>query len=66
MVTAAGPRIPAPLVEQVREGGRIVMPVGDRYSQALVAASKAGDRMEEVSVCRCVFVPLIGESGWEG
>jgi len=65
VVTAAGPIIPPELVEQLKEGGRLVMPVGDRHSQTLVTATKSGDELKETWLCQCVFVPLIGENGWK-
>lgn len=65
VVTAAAPRIPRKLVEQLEEGGRLVIPVGDRYSQTLVVGKRRGVELEETSLCRCVFVPLIGENGWQ-
>lgn len=65
MVTAAAPTIPARLVEQLKDAGRLVIPVGDRYSQVLQVIVKSGETTEETSLCRCVFVPLIGRNGWE-
>lgn len=65
MVTAGSPDIPAPLVEQLKEGGRMVIPVGDRYGQRLIKVVKtAGGVISEQSV-PCVFVPLIGNHGWK-
>jgi protein-L-isoaspartate(D-aspartate) O-methyltransferase len=64
MVTAAAPSIPPPLKEQLRVGGRLVAPVGDRWSQRLVVLEKSerGERIiEDIEV---LFVPLIGKYGW--
>jgi protein-L-isoaspartate(D-aspartate) O-methyltransferase len=65
IVTAGSPDIPAPLVEQLKEGGRMVIPVGDRYGQQLVTVVKTAEgRITERSI-PCVFVPLIGNHGWK-
>ena len=66
IITAAAPDIPAPLIEQLREGGIIIVPVGDRYSQILMKGRKTGGRLTEESHTPCAFVPLIGEHGWKG
>ena len=65
IVTAGCPEIPPPLVEQLTEGGRLVIPVGERYHQTLtVVTKKAGEIFTEQSI-GCVFVPLIGKYGWK-
>jgi protein-L-isoaspartate(D-aspartate) O-methyltransferase len=65
IVTAGSPDIPVPLVEQLKEGGRMVIPVGDRYGQQLVTVVKTAEgRITERSI-PCVFVPLIGNHGWK-
>lgn len=63
-VTAGAPRIPLSLQEQLAEGGRIVIPVGDRMLQSLVLVVRHGNRynMRELGGCR--FVPLLGKEGW--
>jgi protein-L-isoaspartate(D-aspartate) O-methyltransferase len=66
VVTAGAPRIPEPLVEQLAEGGRLVIPVGGGWSQDLTVVRKVEGRVEENYVCGCVFVPLLGEFGWKG
>jgi len=65
MVTAGSPDIPAPLVEQLKEGGRMVIPVGDRYGQQLITVVKAAEGMLTERSIPCVFVPLIGNHGWK-
>jgi protein-L-isoaspartate(D-aspartate) O-methyltransferase len=64
IVTAAAPQVPRPLTEQLALNGRLVIPVGDRYSQtlALVRRTKDGLKFEYHGGCR--FVPLIGQYGW--
>jgi protein-L-isoaspartate(D-aspartate) O-methyltransferase len=65
IVTAGAPRVPEPLVQQLAEGGRLVIPVGGGWSQdLLIVRKKKGKVMEEV-VCGCIFVPLVGEHGWK-
>jgi protein-L-isoaspartate(D-aspartate) O-methyltransferase len=65
IITAASPKIPAPLKEQVSENGIIVIPVGSRYSQQLLRITKKKSGFEEEYHTPCVFVPLIGEHGWK-
>jgi len=66
MVTAGAPRVPPPLKKQLADDGRLVIPIGDRYSQVLTIVQRKGRQFTEASGCRCVFVPLIGEYGWPG
>jgi protein-L-isoaspartate(D-aspartate) O-methyltransferase len=66
VVTAGAPQVPQPLVEQLALGGRLVIPVGDRYSQTLtrIRRTPTGDlKTEYLGGCR--FVKLIGEHGWK-
>jgi protein-L-isoaspartate(D-aspartate) O-methyltransferase len=65
MVTAGSPGIPAPLVEQLRIGGRMVIPVGERYGQELVKVVKTAEGVITERSIPCVFVPLIGNHGWK-
>ena len=65
MVTAASPDIPQVLIEQLAEGGRLVIPVGSSFSQTLIVVTKKKGKIEKKEVCGCVFVPLIGKYGWE-
>lgn len=64
LVSAAAPSIPPPLLAQLAEGGRLVIPVGDASSQNLVRVRKKSKGFEEDVLCRCQFVKLIGEHGW--
>jgi len=61
IITAAGQRIPLPLAEQLNEGGKLIMPVGDTFSQMLTLAEKKQGRLEIKEICPCVFVPLINK-----
>ncbi|RUM88159.1 MAG: protein-L-isoaspartate O-methyltransferase [Thermodesulfatator sp.] len=65
IVTAAGPKVPEPLLEQLAEGGRLVMPVGDMWSQYLVKVVKKGGRFHRQTLEPVRFVKLVGEYGFE-
>ena len=65
LVAAGAPSIPQPLLAQLKDGGRLVVPVGSLSSQRLVIVRRNGDRYVERSGCGCVFVPLVGQHGWE-
>lgn len=65
LVTAGAPDIPPPLIEQLKEGGILLIPVGSRYMQELVLVRKANGKLERWELGGCAFVPLIGEYGWE-
>lgn len=64
IVTAGAPRVPEALLEQLADKGKLVIPVGDRFSQVLQVITKQGNRMETTTSCHCVFVKLIGKDGW--
>jgi protein-L-isoaspartate(D-aspartate) O-methyltransferase len=64
LVTAAAPRIPDGLREQLAEGGRLVIPVGPRDHQQLVVVERHGNEWRERSDGPVVFVPLVGEGGY--
>jgi len=65
IVTAAAPEVPQALVEQLKVGGRLVVPVGERYSQVLLKLVKTADGIRRESHIPCIFVPLIGAYGWK-
>jgi len=66
IITAAAPQIPAPLVAQLKDSGRLVAPLGqEQASQVLTLCRKQGTRLESRSICGCVFVPLRGAYGWK-
>lgn len=64
MVTAAAPRTPRALLEQLTDDGRMVLPVGEEGDQRLVLVERRGDRFDETNLLRVRFVPLLGEAGF--
>jgi protein-L-isoaspartate(D-aspartate) O-methyltransferase len=65
LVTAGGPSVPEPLLEQLEpEGGRLVMPVGSRQHQTLMLVERRGDDFESRPLDPVVFVPLVGSHGF--
>ncbi len=65
IVTAGAPKIPYTLKEQLSEnGGILVIPVGDRFTQSLMRITRKGNYFETEDFFLCAFVPLIGEEGW--
>jgi protein-L-isoaspartate(D-aspartate) O-methyltransferase len=64
VVSAAAPSIPQPLLEQLREGGRMVLPVGPAEAQELKVVRKREGRAMVTNLEGCRFVPLIGEQGY--
>ncbi len=65
LVTAAAPQIPRSLLQQLRIGGCIVIPVGDRVQQDLKIVERTASGANIQSAGGCVFVPLIGREGWK-
>jgi protein-L-isoaspartate(D-aspartate) O-methyltransferase len=66
LVTAGAPEIPRVFAGQLREGGRIVIPVGDRDNQELVRAQMENGELKSRVLFNCKFVPLLGRYGWDG
>jgi protein-L-isoaspartate(D-aspartate) O-methyltransferase len=65
LVTAGGPSIPPPLFQQLAEGGRMVVPVGDIANQTLTVVEKVRGEMKTRSHGDCKFVKLVGKYAWE-
>ncbi len=66
LVTAAGPEVPQPLVDQLKDGGMLCIPIGGRrWSQKLLIITKSGSKLIEKVASSVVFVPLIGKFGFE-
>jgi protein-L-isoaspartate(D-aspartate) O-methyltransferase len=64
IVTAGSPDVPQSLMNQLKQGARLVIPVGGEFSQALTVVERHGDKIKATEICGCVFVPLIGKEGW--
>jgi len=65
IVTAGAPSLPKPLIEQLSDGGKLVIPVGETFEQTLMIVTKHGDRIDIERSIGCVFVPLVGKYGWK-
>lgn len=65
VVTAASPQVPQPLVDQLGDGGRLVVPVGDRLSQDLLLVERFGETIKKTDLGGVRFVDLVGKWGWE-
>ena len=64
IVTAAAPQVPQALLDQLKPGGRLVIPIGLRFSQVLRVWQRVEDRFESHDSIGVMFVPLIGKQGW--
>jgi protein-L-isoaspartate(D-aspartate) O-methyltransferase len=64
MVTAAAPDVPVPLLDQLADGGRLIMPVGSRVGQVLHLYQRRGKEIIRDDLTPVAFVPLIGDHGW--
>ncbi len=65
IVTAGSPEVPQPLVDQLVVGGRLVVPVGDRYTQSLIKVVRAKEGLTKMDLGGCRFVNLLGQHGWK-
>ena len=65
LVTAGTPSVPEPLLEQLAPGGRLIAPVGERSVQDLVLWTRTSTGVDKRRLIAVVFVPLIGEHGWD-
>ncbi len=64
IVTAGSPEIPESLIKQLNEKGRMVIPVGNSFSQDLLLGIKKKGKLKISNYGGCVFVPLVGKYGW--
>ncbi len=64
IVTAAAPEVPQPLLDQLADGGRLVIPVGGLDVQSIRVVTRVGEKFESVDAYGFKFVPLIGKKGW--
>jgi len=65
IVTAGAPTVPEPLKEQLADGGRMVIPVGDHAMQRMTVVTRRGETFDAETGAGCRFVPLVGEYGWK-
>lgn len=65
LATAAAPKVPQPLLDQLAEGGRLVIPVGGRIGQYLEIWTREGDKFRHDQTVAVAFVPLLGKFGWK-
>lgn len=65
LITAAAPRVPSLLLEQLAEGGRLVLPTGGEQGQMLERWTRHGDRYRHEEITPVAFVPLRGKLGWK-
>ena len=65
IVTAASPEVPKPYVEQLKEGGRLILPLGRAEEQDLMGFVKKDEQLYQQSLGPCRFVKLIGSYGWQ-
>lgn len=66
VVSAGAPAVPPALESQLAEGGRMLIPIGDKEEQMLTLFTKRGGRLERRDITPVRFVPLIGAQGWPG
>jgi protein-L-isoaspartate(D-aspartate) O-methyltransferase len=64
LVTAAAPDIPEPLLDQLADRGRMVLPIGPQEAQMLVEVEKRHGTIHRKEIASCLFVPLLGQYGW--
>lgn len=64
VVSCGAPSVPSPLKEQLRLGGRLVIPIGQRGHQRLIRVTRTEDGYEQEDLGGCAFVPLVGEHGF--
>lgn len=65
LVSAAAPDVPQSYVEQLTEGGRLLIPLGDRDEQILYLMVKRGEQLERREIAPVRFVPLVGKHSWD-
>jgi protein-L-isoaspartate(D-aspartate) O-methyltransferase len=65
LVSAGAPSVPEPLLAQIADGGRMLIPVGARDEQRLVLYRRTGERLDRKEVAPVRFVPLVGYHGWK-
>ena len=66
LVGAGAPSVPSTYHEQLNEGGRILIPLGDKEEQTLFMFTRRGEKLDEMEIAPVRFVPLVGKYSWEG
>jgi protein-L-isoaspartate(D-aspartate) O-methyltransferase len=66
LVSAGAPEVPAPLVEQLADGGTLLIPLGGKDEQVLVSIERRGTEVIRRDIAPVRFVPLLGTHGWQG
>lgn len=66
LVSAAAPSVPQPLVEQLAEGGRLLIPLGGQDVQTLTVLTRKNGQVVREDILPVRFVPLLGQHGWQG
>ena len=64
VITAASPKVPLPLIEQLADSGKLILPLGESLAQVLTLVEKKEGKLKSMDICGCVFVPLVGKHGW--
>jgi protein-L-isoaspartate(D-aspartate) O-methyltransferase len=64
IVTAGAPKVPQPLLDQLAEGGRLIIPIGNKFSQELIKATRRKGTYAQENLGGCRFVDLVGVHGW--
>ena len=65
VVTAGAPEVPEVLINQLAEGGRLVVPVGNQHTQELIKINRTKTKVQQTNLGGCRFVKLVGEHGWK-
>ena len=65
IVTAGSPKVPQPLLDQLQDGGRLIIPTGNKVSQDLIKITKTKGRFVQEDLGGCRFVNLVGVHGWQ-
>jgi len=61
IISAASPRIPLPLTEQLSNNGKLILPMGEVFNQVLTLVEKNDNKLISKGICGCIFVPLVGK-----
>jgi protein-L-isoaspartate(D-aspartate) O-methyltransferase len=64
IITAASPRVPLPLIEQLDENGLLILPLSSDFGQVLTLVKKVKGQLQSTEICSCAFVPLVGKYGY--